>query len=131
MDAASGTERVVVLAETREVDLSRHAEVRRRINQLAVSLIGAPVDDIVLAPPQTVPKTSSGKIRRLAARDYYERGPSAVKSQAVWWQFVRLAVGSVLPQLRRGWRGAPGLLFAAFAWPLFGALFLVVLAAAA
>jgi 1-acyl-sn-glycerol-3-phosphate acyltransferase len=131
MDAASGTERVVVLAETREADLSRHAEVKRKINELAVSLIGAPVDDIMLAPPHTVPKTSSGKIRRLAARDYYERGPSAVKSQAVWWQFVRLAVGSVLPQLRRGWRVARGLLFAAYAWLLFGALFIVVLAAAA
>src|SRR5438034_7312621 len=131
MDAASGTERVVVLAETREVDPSRHAEVRRRINELAVSLIGAPVDDIVLAPPHTVPKTSSGKIRRLAARDYYERGPSAVKPQAVWWQFVRLAIGGVLPQLRRGWRVARGLLFAAYAWLLFRPLFIVVLAAAA
>ena len=131
MDAASGTERVVVLAETREADPSRHIEVKRKINELAVSLIGAPVDDIMLAPPHTVPKTSSGKIRRLAARDYYERGPSAVKSQAVWWQFVRLAVGSVLPQLRRGWRVARGLLFAAYAWLLFGALFIVVLAAAA
>jgi 1-acyl-sn-glycerol-3-phosphate acyltransferase len=131
MDAASGTERVVVLAETREVDVSRHTEVKRKINELAVSLIGAPVDDIVLAPPHTVPKTSSGKIRRLAARDYYERGPSAVKPQAVWWQFVRLAIGGVLPQLRRGWRVARGLLFAAYAWLLFGALFIVVLAAAA
>ncbi len=131
MDAASGTERVVVLAETREADPSRHAAIKRKINELAVSLIGAPVDDIVLAPPQSVPKTSSGKIRRLAARDYYERGPSAMKPQAVWWQFVRLAIGSVLPQLRRGWRVARGLLFAAYAWLLFGALFIVVLAAAA
>ncbi len=131
MDAASGTERVVVLAETREADPSRHAAIKRKINELAVSLIGAPVDDIMLAPPHTVPKTSSGKIRRLAARDYYERGPSAVKPQAVWWQFVRLAIGSVLPQLRRGWRVARGLLFAAYAWLLFGALFIVVLAAAA
>jgi 1-acyl-sn-glycerol-3-phosphate acyltransferase len=131
MDAASGTERVVVLAETREVDVSRHTEVKRKINELAVSLIGAPVDDIVLAPPHTVPKTSSGKIRRLAARDYYERGPSAVKPQAVWWQLVRLAIGGVLPQLRRGWRVARGLLFAAYAWLLFGALFIVVLGAAA
>jgi 1-acyl-sn-glycerol-3-phosphate acyltransferase len=131
MDAASGTERVVVLAETREADPSRHTEIKRKINERAVSLIGAPVDDIVLAPPHTVPKTSSGKIRRLAARDYYEHGPSAVKPQAVWWQFVRLAIGGVLPQLRRGWRVARGLLFAGYAWLLFGALFIVVLAAAA
>jgi hypothetical protein len=42
----------------------------------------------VLAPPHTVPKTSSGKIRRVAAREYYERGPSAVRLQAVWLQLV-------------------------------------------
>src|SRR5204862_236083 len=83
------------------------------------------VDDVVLAPPHTVPKTSSGKIRRLAARDYYERGPLAVNPPAVWWQLVRLAIGGVLPQLRRGWRVARGLLFAAYAWLLFGALFSV------
>ena len=44
-----------------------------------MDLIGSPVDDIVLAPPHTVPKTSSGKIRRVAAREYYERGPTAVQ----------------------------------------------------
>ena len=69
---ASGTERIVVLAETRQADASTKEEVRR-INDLALNLIGSPVDDIVLAPPHTVPKTSSGKIRRVAARDYYER----------------------------------------------------------
>jgi 1-acyl-sn-glycerol-3-phosphate acyltransferase len=77
-----------------------------------------------------VPKTSSGKIRRVAARDYYERGPSAVKSQAVWWQFLRLGLAGVGPQLRRGWRAARGVLFAAWAWLVFGISLLVVLATA-
>jgi len=122
MDRASGTERVVVLAETREADPSIHESVKRKINDLAVGLIGAPVDDIVLAPPHTVPKTSSGKIRRVAAREYYERGPSAVRPQAVWWQFVRLAVAGVLPQLSRAWRVARGALFAARAYLVFALL---------
>jgi 1-acyl-sn-glycerol-3-phosphate acyltransferase len=119
-DPASGTERVIVLAETRQPDTALDEELRHRINDLAVSLIGAPVDDIVLAPPHTVPKTSSGKIRRVAARGYYERGPSAFKSQAVWWQFLRLAAAGVGPQLRRGWRAAKGVLFALGAWLVFG-----------
>jgi acyl carrier protein len=130
MDRASGTERVIVLAETRERDTALDGELRHRINELAVGLIGAPVDDIVLAPPHTVPKTSSGKIRRVAAREYYERGPSAVKSQAVWSQFVRLGLAGVGPQLRRGWRAVQGLLFALGAWLLFGlSLFLVFVTA--
>jgi acyl carrier protein len=129
-DAASGTERVVVLAETREADAARHAELRRQINELAVGLIGAPADDIVLAPPHTVPKTSSGKIRRVAAREYYERGPSAVRPQAVWLQFLRLVAAGVVPQLRRGLRVAAGAAFAARAWIVFAMLFPLALGAA-
>jgi len=119
MDPASGTERIVVLAETRQIDASSQDAVKQRINDLALNLIGSPVDDIVLAPPHTVPKTSSGKIRRVAARDYYERGPDAVRPQAVWLQFLRLAAAGVAPQLRRGWRVARGMLFALRAYLLF------------
>ena len=127
VDRPSGTERVVVLAETREADPSTHEALKKRINELAIGLIGAPVDDIVLAPPHTVPKTSSGKIRRVAAREYYERGPSAAKAQAVWWQIARLALTSVAPQLRRGLRVARGILYAGWAWLLFALLFLLIL----
>ncbi len=127
LDEASGTERVVVLAETRERETGAHESLRKRINELAIGLIGAPVDDIVLAPPHTVPKTSSGKIRRVAAREYYERGPSAVQPQAVWWQLARLALASVAPQMRRGWRVARGMLYALWAWLLFAVLFLGIL----
>src|SRR3989440_3631603 len=130
-DAAGGTERVIVLAETRERDAARHQELKAKINDLAIGLIGAPVDDIVLAPPHTVPKTSSGKIRRVAAREYYERGPAAVKPQAVWLQFLRLGLAGAFPQTRRGWRVVRGLAFAAYAWALFAVLFLLIFTVAA
>ena len=126
-DAAAGTERVVVLAEMREGDASRRIDVdrdlKRMINELAVSLIGAPADDIVLAPPATVPKTSSGKIRRVAAREFYERGPSSVKPSAVWLQFLRLFLAGAGPQLRRGLRTFRGALFALRGYVVFGLLF--------
>ncbi len=131
LDTASGTERVVVLAETRQADAATQEEVKRRINDLALNLIGSPVDDIVLAPPHTVPKTSSGKIRRVAAREYYERGPQAVRPQAVWVQFIRLAAAGVAPQLRRGWRVARGMAFAGRAYLAFALIAPFVFAAAA
>jgi 1-acyl-sn-glycerol-3-phosphate acyltransferase len=130
LDQASGTERIVVLAETRQQDSSTLESIKRRINDLALNLIGAPVDDIVLAPPHTVPKTSSGKIRRVAARDYYERGPEAVKPQAVWLQFLRLAAAGVAPQLRRGWRVVRGILFAIRAYIVFFFMAVPIFAAA-
>jgi acyl carrier protein len=129
-DPVSGTERVVVLAEMKERDPARQHDVKRMINELAVDLLGAPADDIVLAPPATVPKTSSGKIRRVAAREFYERGPSAVKPQAVWLQFARLILAGAAPQLRRTWRAAKGLAFALRAYVAFGLVFPFVLLAA-
>ncbi len=121
-DAVTGTERVVVLAEMRDPDDARHDDLRRMINDIAVTLLGAPADDIVLAPPATVPKTSSGKIRRVAAREFYERGPSAVKPQAVWLQFARLLLAGAAPQLRRGLRTLLGALFALRAYAAFALL---------
>jgi acyl carrier protein len=129
-DAATGTERVVVLAEMRDKDTSRHDDLRRMINDIAVTLIGAPADDIVLAPPGTVPKTSSGKIRRVAAREYYERGPQAVAGGAVWLQFVRLVLAGAAPQLRRGLRTLGGLLFALRGYAVFALLFPIAYLAA-
>lgn len=123
LDPASGTERVVVLAEMRDTDASRHPDLKRVINELAVSLIGGPVDDIVLAPPASVPKTSSGKIRRVAAREFYERGPTAVRPQAVWLQFARLVLAGFAPQVRRIWRALQGEFFAWRGYLVFGVLF--------
>jgi 1-acyl-sn-glycerol-3-phosphate acyltransferase len=125
-DAVTGTERVVVLAEMRDPDDARHDDLRRMINDIAVTLLGAPADDIVLAPPATVPKTSSGKIRRVAAREFYERGPSAVKPQAVWLQFARLLLAGAAPQLRRGLRTLLGALFALRAYAAFALLIPIV-----
>ena len=130
-DATIGTERMVVLAEMRNADASRHPDLKRMINELAVSLTGAPADDIVLAPPATVPKTSSGKIRRTAAREFYERGPTSVKPQAVWLQLLRLVLAGAAPQLRRGWRTALGALYALRVYLAFGLLFPFALLTAA
>jgi acyl carrier protein len=130
-DPVNGTERVVVLAEMRDRDRSRHDDLKRMINDLAVELAGGPADDIVLAPPGSVPKTSSGKIRRVAAREFYERGPAAVRPQAVWLQFARLVLAGAAPQLRRGLRAAAGALFALRAYLVFAALFPVAFGAAA
>jgi len=129
-DAAAGTERVVVLAEMKDRDASRHDDLKRMINDLAVGLIGAPADDIVLAPPATVPKTSSGKIRRVAAREFYERGPQAVAGGAVWLQFARLVLAGAAPQLRRGLRALAGIGFCLRGYLAFGALFPVAFLAA-
>nr|WP_246533267.1 lysophospholipid acyltransferase family protein [Pseudomonas lalucatii] len=57
-DAAGGSERLVVLAETCEQDADARRGLRQAINRVALDLTGVPPDDIVLAPPHSVLKTS-------------------------------------------------------------------------
>ncbi|MBI3574375.1 MAG: AMP-binding protein [Gammaproteobacteria bacterium] len=118
-DAASGTERLVVLAETRATDDAERVPLRARVYALAADLLGTPPDEVVLVPPHTVPKTSSGKIRRAAARELYEHGPVGAAPRAVWWQVARLLAAAAAPELRRLRRAAAAALYAAYAWALF------------
>jgi 1-acyl-sn-glycerol-3-phosphate acyltransferase len=74
-DAATGSERVVVMAETRVAPGAAREALVGSVREAAVALLGAPPDDIALVVPHAVPKTSSGKIRRAASRDAYLQGP--------------------------------------------------------
>ncbi len=121
-DPISGTERLVVLAETRETDPGVLETLHHAISALVVDLLGAPPDDVVLAPPHRVLKTSSGKIRRAASRELYESGRVNKKQRAVWLQFARLSWQAVMPQIRRGWRNTRALLYAGYMYLLLIAL---------
>jgi len=120
-DARAGTEKIVVLAETRVTDPEKQEALRNRINELAVSLIGVPSDDIMLARPNTVLKTSSGKIRRAASRELYESGGST-GTRAVWLQVVRLTWAAILPQARRSVRAAVDFVYGCYGTFLLGAM---------
>lgn len=125
-DPRHGTERLVVLAETRVSDRGRRHRLHDEINALITDLAGAPADEIVLAPPGTVLKTSSGKIRRAASRELYERGLIGKRQRSVPLQVARLALAGVVPQLRRSLRQLTSSLYAAYCWCVFAALAPVV-----
>ena len=115
-DRRTQTEKLVVVAETRETDQSKRAALRHQIGKLSVEFIGMPPDDVVLAPPRTVLKTSSGKIRRSATRELYETGTLISGSGHLALQLVRLVGTAVRPQLRRLLRTSTTTLFAGWTW---------------
>jgi 1-acyl-sn-glycerol-3-phosphate acyltransferase len=121
-DPVTGTERLVVLAETRQTDTDVLAQLRSQIEAMVTDLLGTPPDDVVLAPPGSVLKTSSGKLRRAASRERYEQGDLGKRQRAVWWQITRLALTSILPQVRRVRQSLAGVLYAAYVWALCGAV---------
>jgi 1-acyl-sn-glycerol-3-phosphate acyltransferase len=115
-DATSGTEKLVVLAETRRRDAASRIRLTAAINTLAIDLVAAPPDDIVLAAPNTVLRTSSGKIRRSACRALYESGQLEATARAPWVQVLRFAPGALRPQWRRALARAQAQIHALWAW---------------
>lgn len=118
-DSASGSEKLVVLAEARSKNPEVLDEIRAAINALSTDLVGTPPDDCVLAPPRTVLKTSSGKIRRSASRELYERGAIGQHEGATWKQVARLTWAGFLPQVRRTCRNTSAAIYAACCWTVF------------
>jgi 1-acyl-sn-glycerol-3-phosphate acyltransferase len=118
-DPASGTERVVVLAETRKRNAESRAALEAAIKALAADLIATPPEVVVLAPPNTVLRTSSGKIRRSACRALYEQGRIGAAGTAVWMQVARLALAGVGPQCARALGNLRAWLYSGYAWSVF------------
>jgi len=129
-DAASGTEKVVVLAETRETGTQRREALRASVATLATTLLGAPPDDVVLAPPHTVLKTSSGKVRRAACAELYRNGMRQSGPSALGPQLARLAWSGALGGTRRAAARLADLAFGVYAGALVAVGGIVALALA-
>ncbi len=82
----------------------------------------ASVRDVVLAPPRSVLKTSSGKIRRAACRALYEQGRLGVTQRAPWRQWLALALEAAAAQARSTRRSAALWAWGLWAWAVFVAL---------
>jgi 1-acyl-sn-glycerol-3-phosphate acyltransferase len=122
-DPDIGTERLVVIAESRQAATPAVEGLRAAIRDRVVAAIGIPPDTVVVAGPGAVLKTSSGKIRRSATRDAYLRGELRRRGPAPRAQWLRLLAGSIGARLRRAGARAGHLAFAAY----LGALLLALL----
>ncbi len=125
-DPTVGTERLVVLAETRLTEAEDQTRLRRHVNEAVTDLVGAPPDEVLLALPGVVPKTSSGKIRRAEVRERYENGQLGGSRQAVWWQLLRLAATSLPARVSRAARRSVEAVYGLYASSLFVSLAAVV-----
>ncbi len=115
----SQTERLIVLAETRESAPHRLEKLHIAINALVADLVALPPDQVLLVPPHTILKTSSGKLRRSATREIYEQGHLGRKGRAVWWQLMRVALSGLIPQFGQALiRGAENF-YAGYCWGLY------------
>ncbi|MEN8140383.1 MAG: AMP-binding protein [Thermodesulfobacteriota bacterium] len=115
----SSTEKLIVVAETRAQAAEELQQLTKEINATVTDLVGMPPDQLLLMPPHTILKTSSGKLRRSATRALFEEGRLGGRGRAVWYQLARVAGAGLLPQLGRGLSWLLARLYGAYCWALY------------
>jgi len=73
-DAGTGTEQVVVVAESRETGVRERDGIEKAIRGEILARLGVRVDRVLVVSPQAVPKTASGKIQRMSCRSAFLAG---------------------------------------------------------
>jgi fatty-acyl-CoA synthase len=118
-DEDSGTEKLVVVAESRESDPARRRAISAAVTSEISAGLGLPPDRVELIPPGSIPKTSSGKLRREETRQLYIAGTLTAKKPPAWLQIARLGTAGTaknffhdtLRALRRGFEILYGVYF--------------------
>jgi len=114
-DENTGTERLIVVAEAAAV---QDREARQRIEGAVVNAIatgtGVPPDAVEIVPPRTVPKTSSGKIRRADTKELYLAGRLGGSPTLPLALRARVLQGWIVSAVRREASRLGGWLFTAY-----------------
>ncbi|MES9969000.1 MAG: AMP-binding protein [Candidatus Thiodiazotropha sp.] len=118
-DPNTGSERMIVVAESRETDHEHKQSLLQAIRERTTDLLGMPPDDLILAPPHTILKTSSGKLRRGTVRELYEQGQLGRGQRPLPLQVLSLLLSGAAKRLQGIQQGAARYLFAAYAWICF------------
>jgi 1-acyl-sn-glycerol-3-phosphate acyltransferase len=113
-DEASGTERLVILAESRSRGGADHDRIERAIRTQVATAVGVPPDTVVILQPGAVPKTPSGKIRRGASRTLYLEGGWSAHERGALALKARLVALAVPRTLRAAGRSTRRALYAAY-----------------
>ncbi len=115
-DAKSGTEKIVVVLESKlQTDEEKEQLQQSIIEQLVIN-IGVPPDHIVIAPPQTIPKTSSGKLQRAACKQAYLQNTLTGQRKSMRWQLMKLSLSAIKNHVVRLSKKGLRFIYTLYAW---------------
>jgi 1-acyl-sn-glycerol-3-phosphate acyltransferase len=123
-DPRTGTERLVVIAETRESDPASRTRIAQAITAQVSTALGLPPDVVEVVPPNAIPKTSSGKLQRDATKKRFLSGELGTKTAPPWLQIARLAAASSAGRIRAALHRAVNVAYGCYAVALFGVVML-------
>ncbi len=125
-DPKTGTERFVVVAETRENDPASRARIAQAITAQISMALGLPPDVVEVVGPNVVPKTSSGKLQRDATKKSFLSGELRSDTPPVWLQIGRLAARSSVGRIRAALRRVVDVAYGCYVLAIFGFVLLPV-----
>jgi fatty-acyl-CoA synthase len=118
-DPIAGTERLVIVAESRERNRDARARLAQDISAKITEALGTPPDVVEVVPPNAIPKTSSGKLRRDATKQRFLSGKLVAETPPVWRQLARLAAASSVGRIRAGLRRTARIAYGCYAIAVF------------
>lgn len=117
-DNVTGTEKLIIVAETTDKDPERRQNMTAQVIEQVSSQLGIPPDHVILVPPRTIPKTSSGKLRRSSTQELYLKGKLAKGVAPAWVQVSKLALIGFGKKLGRGFKKTGQILYTGYVWAL-------------
>jgi len=121
-DPASGTERLAIVAESREKNRDARDRLTREITTRVTEALGEPPDVVAVISPNSIPKTSSGKLRRDETKQRFLAGKLEAGAPPAWMQVARLAVSSSAGRLHVGLRRVTAAAYGCYALSAFALL---------
>lgn len=92
LDPKLGTEKLVIVAESRETDKHIVNQMKTQMTERITVALGVPPDEINIVKPATIPKTSSGKLQRAKCKELYQTGKLSAWRPPVWLQVFKIAL---------------------------------------
>jgi 1-acyl-sn-glycerol-3-phosphate acyltransferase len=108
-----GTEGLVVVAETRATAAETRERLMALVTERIADVAGLPPDEVALVPPGSVPKTSSGKVRRAATRELYLAGSLGRRARLTTSMRARLVAAAAWAEVTLRLAVIPRTLYAA------------------
>jgi fatty-acyl-CoA synthase len=123
-DPVAGTERLVIVAESRERSRDARARLAQAITAQVTETLGLPPNVVEVVSPNAIPKTSSGKLRRDATKQRFLSGELDSDAPPVWLQLARLAAASSAGRIRAALRWTAEVAYGCYAIAMFAFLML-------
>lgn len=114
-DPKKGTEKLIIVAETHDNKPADPDSIKRAINEKILTALDVLPDQIILVPPRTIPKTSSGKLQRAATKASFQAGKLTNAHKPLWWQISKIGLSGVGFKLGRLIKNFGKLLYTAYA----------------